>query len=428
MPAIVVVGGHWGDEGKGKVIDMLAEQADFVVRYCGGNNAGHTVVNPLGHFAMHLIPCGIFQPNAICVIGNGVAVNPAAFLSELEIVEGAGVDVGGRLFVSERAHLILPYHKLLDGLDEEARGSNAIGTTRLGIGPLYTDKAARLGLQVGDLEDPDTFAERLRFVLDMKNKLLRGVYNAGPLDFDQIYNEYMGYGKRMAPFITNTGIMVRRALKDNKVVLLEGAQGTLLDVEYGTYPYVTSSATSAGGAALGSGIPPTMITKAMGVFKAYTTRVGEGAFPTELLDETGDLIRTRGNEFGTTTGRPRRCGWFDAVSARYSVEINDFTGAAVVRLDVLDKFPSVKICTGYRVNDKVVEQFPSNMALLKQCQPVYEELPGWQTPTAGARKPDDLPTEARAYIQRLEELIGCPFDLVGVGPNREHTVRLRPLL
>jgi adenylosuccinate synthase len=217
-------------------------------------------------------------------------------------------------------------------------------------------------------------------------------------------------------------------LKDNKVVLLEGAQGTLLDVEYGTYPYVTSSATSAGGAALGSGIPPTMITKAMGVFKAYTTRVGEGAFPTELLDETGDLIRTRGNEFGTTTGRPRRCGWFDAVSARYSVEINDFTGAAVVRLDVLDKFPSVKICTGYRVNDKVVEQFPSNMALLKQCQPVYEELPGWQTPTAGARKPDDLPTEARAYIQRLEELIGCPFDLVGVGPNREHTVRLRPLL
>ena len=428
MPAIVVVGAHWGDEGKGKVIDMLAEQADFVVRYCGGNNAGHTVSNPLGQFAMHLIPCGIFQPRATCVIGNGVAVNPAAFLQELEMVEKAGVNTEGRLFVSDRAHVIMPYHHLLDGLDEEARGSDAIGTTRLGIGPVYTDKAARIGVLVGDLKDAKVFKTRLRFALEQKNLIITRVYGAAALDFDEVYQQYCEFGRRMAPFITETGAMVRRALADNKLVLLEGAQGTLLDLEYGTYPYVTSSPTSAGGAALGAGIPPTKITKTLGVFKAYTSRVGGGPFPTELLDGMGDLIRERGHEYGTTTGRPRRCGWFDAVAGRYSVEINDFTGGALVRLDVLDSFPSIKVCTAYRLHGKTITQFPSHLAELEACVPVFEEFAGWMASTVDVRRFEDLPAAAQHYVRRLEAVLGCPFTLIGVGPGREQSINLLPLL
>ncbi|MEK7214601.1 MAG: adenylosuccinate synthase [Chloroflexota bacterium] len=400
MPAIVVVGAHWGDEGKGKVIDMLAEQADFVVRYCGGNNAGHTVSNPLGQFAMHLIPCGIFQPRATCIIGNGVAVNPAIFLQEMEMVEKAGVETAGRLFVSDRAHVIMPYHHLLDGLDEEARGSAAIGTTRLGIGPVYTDKAARIGVLVGDLKDSSVLRSRLRLALDLKNRIITQVYGAAALDFDEVYQQYCEFGHHMAPYITETGTMVRQALSDGKLVLLEGAQGTLLDLEYGTYPYVTSSPTSAGGAALGAGIPPTRITKAIGVFKAYTSRVGAGPFPTELLDATGDLIRERGHEYGTTTGRARRCGWFDAVAGRYSVEINDFTGGALVRLDVLDGFPTIKVCTAYRLHGKTITQFPSHLAELEACEPVFEEFEGWRAPTAGIRRFEDLPAAAEDAASR----------------------------
>ncbi|MBI2887850.1 MAG: adenylosuccinate synthase [Chloroflexi bacterium] len=428
MPAIVVVGGHWGDEGKGKVIDLLSEQAAMVVRYSGGHNAGHTVENPLGHFAMHLIPCGIFQPNATCIIGNGVAVHPRVFLDELAMVQKAGVITDGRLFVSDRAHLIMPYHGKLDGLDEDTWGNGAIGTTRQGIGPLYTDKASRLGILVGDLREPEAFRERLRFVLEHKNRLLTRVYGVEPFDLESVYTQYLEYGEKLAPFIAETGSMIREALARNQVVLLEGAQGTLLDVEHGTYPYVTSSAPTAGGAALGSGIPPTKIAKALGVFKAYTTRVGAGPLPTELLDATGDLIRTRGNEFGTTTGRPRRCGWFDAVSGRYSVEVNDFTGAALVRLDVLDAFPTVKVCAAYRLDGEAINRFPSSVRELERCQPVYEELPGWQTSTAGARRFQELPRQAQAYVRRLEELLGCPFDLIGVGPARDQSICLRPLL
>lgn len=429
MPAIVVVGGHWGDEGKGKVIDLLSQQAAMVVRYSGGNNAGHTVDNPLGHFAMHLIPCGIFNPKTDCVIGNGVAFDPAFFLKELQMLgEKAGIDVTGRLFVSDRAHLIMPYHRLLDGLDEEARGADSIGTTRLGIGPLYTDKAARLGLRVGDLLEPKVFKTRLRFAVEHKNLVLTRIYGADPVDADAIYDEYMEHAARIAPFITETGRLVRSALAENKLVLLEGAQGTLLDLEHGTYPYVTSGIPTAGGAALGAGIPPTQITKSLGIFKAYTSRVGAGPFPTELLDATGDEIRERGHEYGTTTGRPRRCGWFDAVAARYSVEVNGLAAIALVRLDVLDVFPTLKICTGYNLIGSVIHQFPSSATQLERCTPIYEELPGWETETNGARVPGDLPANARGYLRRLEEVLDCPINIVGVGPAREESICLGPLL
>lgn len=428
MPAIVVVGANWGDEGKGKVIDFLAEDVDVVVRYCGGHNAGHTVKNPLGDFAMHLIPCGIFNPRVVNIIGNGVAVSPEAFVRELAMVQSAGIDVAGRLFVSDRAHLIMPYHRLLDGLDEDRWGENAIGTTGLGIGPTYADKAARLGLRVGDLVDAAAFRERLRFVLDQKNRLLTRVYEREPLDFDTLYASCMQAREDLLPFIAETGGMVRRALAEGKRVLLEGAQGTLLDIDHGTYPYVTSSPTSAGGASLGAGIAPTQITKTFGVFKAYTTRVGAGPLPTELHDEVGALMRERGQEFGTTTGRPRRCGWFDAVAGRFSVEVNGFTGGALVRLDVLDVFPTVKVCTGYRLNGQAIDSFPSHVVDLERCEPVYEELPGWQAPTDGVRRFEDLPGPAKAYIQRLEELLGCPFDVIGVGASREQTIHVRPVL
>ena len=428
MPAIVVIGGHWGDEGKGKVVDLLSEQAALVVRYSGGNNAGHTVENPLGHFAMHLIPCGIFHPQTVCIIGNGVAVSPKAFLAELDMLQDAGLAVAGRLFISDRAHLIMPYHHLLDGLEEDFWGGGAIGTTRLGIGPLYADKAARLGIRMADFREPKIFLERLKLVLERKNRLLTQVYNAQPLDLEEVYSQYMEYQERISPFIADTGSLTRDALAQNKLVLLEGAQGTLLDPEQGTYPYVTSSVPTASGAALGSGVPPTKITKVMGVFKAYTTRVGEGPFPTELKDATGDFMREQGHEYGTTTGRPRRCGWFDAVSGRFSVEINDFTGVAVSRLDVLDAFPSLKICTGYKLDGKLVSNFPTTAQELDRCEPVYEELPGWQTSTSGARQFQNLPKEAQGYLRRLETLVGCPIDLVGVGPAREQTICVRPLL
>ncbi len=428
MPAIVVVGANWGDEGKGKVIDFLAEEVDVVVRYCGGHNAGHTVKNPLGDFAMHLIPCGVFNPKALNIIGNGVAVSPEAFVKELRMVQAAGIATDGRLFISDRAHLIMSYHKMLDGLNEQGWGENAIGTTGQGIGPVYTDKAARLGLRVGDLVDTAAFAERLRFVLEQKNRLLTRVYDLDPIDFDTLLAQCMAARDDLLPFIADTGAMLRQSLAQGKRVMLEGAQGTLLDIDHGTYPYVTSSATSAGGAATGSGIPPTQITKALGVFKAYTTRVGAGPLPTELLDETGQQMRDRGQEYGTTTGRPRRCGWFDAVAGRYSVEVNGFTGGALVRLDVLDEFPTVKVCSGYRLNGKVVEYFPSNVGDLERCEPIYEEMPGWQTSTEQARHFDDLPVAAQAYVRRLEELLGCPFDVIGVGATREQTIHVRPVL
>ena len=426
MPSIVVIGAHWGDEGKGKVVDLLAQDADMVVRFAGGDNAGHTVVNPHGAFSLHMVPSGIFCPQAKCVIGNGVAVNPESLLEELTSLEGQGVDLQ-RIFVSDKAHLVLPYHIMLDGLEEAARGDVAIGTTKRGIGPTYSDKASRSGIRVGDLLDPDALAARLGVAVESKNSLLRS-YGADPISFDDLYGRCREYGERLAPCIRQTEAMVNEALDRGETVIFEGAQGTLLDIQFGTYPFVTSSDTTAGGVYTGAGVRPRGLDCILGVFKAYTTRVGTGPMPTELLDETGELIRQRAHEFGTTTGRPRRCGWFDAVAGRYSVQINGTTCGALTRLDVLDDFETVKVCTGYRLQGKALEGFPSTEAVLAHSEPIYEELPGWRQPTAHLRTFAELPKEATAYIHRLEELVECPMNLISVGPRREETICVRPLI
>ncbi len=427
MPVIAIIGGQWGDEGKGKVVDLLAQKAGVVVRFSGGDNAGHTVVNPYGMFRLHLIPSGIFSPHTVCIIGNGVVINPAVLIDEIDQLGKRGVDTS-RLFISDRAHLIMPYHILLDGLEEEARGDKALGTTRKGVGPAFTDKAARLGIRSGDLLDKEALLERLRFILDYKNTILTKIYGISPLSLDDVYGQYCQYGERLAPYIRETAIMVEEALNRDELVLLEGAQGTLLDPDFGTYPYTTSSSPLAGGGCLGAGLGPTRISRILGVFKAYCTRVGSGPMPTELKDETGDLIRERAHEYGTTTGRPRRCGWFDAIAARFSTRINGFTGAAITRLDILDTFPRLKICIAYELDGHTIDYFPGNVATLERCQPIYEELPGWQTPTNHIREYDKLPLEARQYIARLEELISCPVNLICVGPEREQTIQKMPIL
>jgi len=405
----------------------LAEKVRVVARFSGGDNAGHTVVNPYGEFKLHLIPSGIFYPHAICIIGNGVVINPSVLIDEIDQLNQRGVDTT-RLFISDRAHLIMPYHILLDGLEEESRGGGALGTTRRGVGPAFTDKAARLGIRSGDLLDKEVLLERLRFVLGYKNVILTKIYGASPLSLDEVYNQYCRYGERLAPYIRDTVIMVEEALNREELVLLEGAQGALLDPDFGTYPYTTSSSPLAGGGCLGVGLGPTRISHSLGVFKAYCTRVGGGPMPTELKDETGDLIRQRAHEYGTTTGRPRRCGWFDAIAARFSTRINDFTGAAITRLDVLDILPRLKICVGYKLDGSVIDYFPASVAALERCQPVYEELPGWQAPIDHIREYEQLPLEARQYLARLEELASCPLNLVSVGPRREQTIMVSSIL
>jgi len=427
MPVIAVIGAQWGDEGKGKIVDHLAQKARVVVRFSGGDNAGHTVVNPYGEFKLHLVPSGIFSPQAVCIIGNGVVINPAVLIDEIDQLSKRGVDTTG-LFISDRAHLIMPYHVLLDGLEEEARGGKALGTTRKGIGPAYADKAARLGIRAGDLLDKEVLLERLRSVLDYKNTILTKIYGVSPLSLDEVYRQYCQYGERLAPHIRETTIILEEALNRDEVVILEGAQGTLLDPDFGTYPYTTSSSPLAGGGCLGAGLSPVRISRILGVFKAYCTRVGEGPLPTELKDEIGDLIRERAHEYGTTTGRPRRCGWFDAVAAGFSTRINGFTEAAITRLDVLDILPSLKICVGYKLNGKNIDYFPGNIATLEKCQPIYEELPGWQASIRNTRQFEQLPAEARRYITRLEEVISCPVNLISVGPKREETILKAPIL
>ncbi len=426
MPAIAVIGAQWGDEGKGKVVDLLAEKARVIVRFSGGDNAGHTVINPFGEFRLHLVPSGIFSPQAVCILGNGVVINPAGLISEIDQINQRGVDTS-RLFISDRAHLIMPYHILLDGLEEEALGGKAIGTTRKGIGPAFSDKAARLGIRVGDLLDKESLLERLRSVLDYKNTILTKVYGVNPLSLDEVYAQYCQYGEVLAPRIRDTSAMVEEALDRDEPVLLEGAQGALLDPDFGTYPYTTSSSPLAGGSCLGAGIGPTRISGILAVFKAYCTRVGSGPMPTELLDETGELIREQAHEYGTTTGRARRCGWFDAIAARFSTRINGFTGAAITRLDILDTLPSLKICIGYKLEGKTINYFPSSITALNKCQPIYEELPGWQVPTSDIRDYEQLPPRARKYIERLEELISCPVKLISVGSAREQTIHKMPI-
>jgi len=427
MPVIAIIGAQWGDEGKGKVVDLLAEKAQVVVRFSGGDNAGHTVINPYGEFRLHLVPAGIFSSQAVCVIGNGVVINPARLIEEIDQLNKCGVDTS-RLVISDRAHLVMPYHILLDGLEEQSRAGKALGTTGRGIGPAFADKVARLGIRAGELLDKEALKERLHFMVDYKNTILTKIYGVSPLPLDEVYREYCRYGERLAPYIRETPVLLAEALSRRELVLLEGAQGALLDPDFGTYPYTTSSSPLAGGACLGAGISPTKIDRVLGVFKAYCTRVGSGPMPTELHDETGDLIRERAHEYGTTTGRPRRCGWFDAVAAHFSHRINGFTGAAITRLDVLDALSRLKICVGYKLDGQTIDYFPASITALERCQPIYEELDGWQTDTTRARQYDELPFKAKQYIARLEELISCPVNLICVGPRREQTIEVRPVI
>ena len=423
MSVVAVVGAQWGDEGKGRVIDLLAAKARLVARYQGGSNAGHTVINDLGTFKLHLVPAGIFNPEVVCVVGAGVVVDPRALLAEIAELTARGVSVD-KLFVSDRAHVVLSYHMLLDRLEEESRGADQIGTTGRGIGPAYVDKVARIGIRMCDLLDPSAFRAKLRANLAQKNPIVTKVYGAEPLDEASIFDEYLAYGERLARHIVDTGLVVQDAVERGDNVLLEGGQGTLLDLDHGTYPFVTSSSPLAGGGCAGAGLGPTRVDRSVGVFKAYVTRVGAGPFPTELTDEHGERLRERGGEFGTTTGRARRCGWFDAVLARYSARLNGFDAAVLTKLDVLDAEPVLRICTGYRLDGEIVRSVPASLTALGRCEPVYEELPGWRESTAGARTLAELPLAARRYVERLEALIGCPIEVISVGPSREQRIVL----
>ncbi|HBI93024.1 MAG TPA: adenylosuccinate synthase [Terrisporobacter glycolicus] len=422
MKTVAVVGSQWGDEGKGKVIDFLATQADVVIRGQGGNNAGHTLVVDGKKFALRLIPSGILNPNTINVIGNGIVFDPKGFFEEIEMLESNGISTKN-IKISDRAHIVFPYHKELDGLAEEARGDNKIGTTKKGIGPCYMDKTERSGIRVCDLMDKEIFAKKLKLQIEAKNKIVTGVYEKEAMfDFDEVYNEFIVYAEKMRPFVDDTTVIVYDAIKANKKVLFEGAQGTLLDLDLGTYPFVTSSHPISGGFAVGAGVGPNMIKDVVGIVKAYTTRVGEGPFVTELHDETGDKIRTQGHEFGTVTGRARRCGWFDAVIVKYAARVNGLTSISFMLLDVLTGFDKIKICTAYKMGDEIINNFPASLEDLAKCEPVYEELDGWHEDITKVENFDDLPENAKKYVARIEELIDVNIDLVSVGPNRTQTI------
>jgi adenylosuccinate synthase len=425
MPATILVGTQWGDEGKGKATDLLADHMDLVVRYQGGNNAGHTVRVAGETFKLHLIPSGILYPHITPVIADGVVVDPRVLLEEMDGLAARGVDVS-RLMVSANAHLIMPYHLELDRVTERYLGRQRLGTTRRGIGPAYADKAARIGLRVQDLTDEKIFRQKLEAALKEKNAVLAKVYNRLPLDAQEIAWDYLGFGERLAPHIADTSSVIHRALVDGRGVLLEGAQGTLLDLDHGTYPFVTSSNPVAGGALVGSGIGPKEVDRVIGVTKAYVTRVGSGPFPTEDRGETGERMRERGQEFGTTTGRPRRCGWFDAVLLRYAARINGLTELFVTKLDVLSGLPSIRVCTAYRFEGETYEDFPPHQTIVHKAEPVFEDVEGWTEDLGDARSPDELPPAARKYVERLSDLGGVPVGTVSVGPSREETVELSP--
>lgn len=426
MASVVVLGTQWGDEGKGKIVDFLAEQADVVVRYQGGNNAGHTVVVGDQEYKLHLIPSGILYGNKTCVIGNGVVIDPAVLLKELAYLQARGIDTAN-LRLSNRAHVIMPYHRLLDEVEEEKRGNNKIGTTKRGIGPCYVDKDARQGIRIVDLMDPEEFSEKLAYNLEAKNHLLERVYDTEGFDFETVKNEYLGYAEQLRKYVADTSLIINDAIKAGKNVLFEGAQATLLDIDHGTYPYVTSSHPTAGGACIGAGVGPTSINKVIGVVKAYTTRVGEGPFPTELKNETGDHIRNRGHEFGTTTGRPRRCGWMDAAIIKYAAAVSGIHSFALTRLDILDGLEKLEICVGYKYKGEILREFPASLKVLAQCEPVYEEMDGWKEDTSKAKTYEALPENAKRYIERLSEISGVKFSIVSVGPKRDQTIFLDSL-
>jgi adenylosuccinate synthase len=421
MPCAVVVGAQWGDEAKGKIVDLLAQNADVVVRYNGGPNAGHSVVFNGQTFAQHIIPSGIFNPNTLCIVADGVVLDLEDLAKEMHSLTSRGVSLGN-LRISPNAHLILPYHKLLDRLEEERRGRGRIGTTGRGVGPAYADKASRCGLRVGDLLDERRFRASLRQVMELKNLILTRVYGAEPLDPEKIADECFRYAQGILPYVADTTALLRKALLENRKVVFEGAQGTMLDIDYGTYPYVTSSHPVAAGACLGTGVGPREIDLILGVAKAYTTRVGEGAFPTELKDERGDQIRERGHEYGTTTGRPRRCGWLDTVALRYAATVNSLDCIALMCLDVLSGMPEVQICTAYKTKNCETKEFPADRSLLAEAKPVYETLPGWQEDISSATSISELPQNAQNYVARVSELVGVPVEVVSVGPDRRQTI------
>jgi len=427
MPAYAIIGGQWGDEGKGKIIDYLSRDADIVARYSGGNNAGHTVINSQGEFKLHLVPSGIFWPHTVCIIGNGVVTDPDVLIGEIDGLQSIGIDVS-RIQLSDRAHLIMPYHIALDQLEEQRRKDSAIGTTGRGIGPAYMDKAARSGIRVGDLLRPNELSHRLTIALEEKNALITKVYDGKPFDLKEILLRCEEWAKRLEPFIHPVEDTTRSALQTGKAVLLEGAQGSLLDLDHGTYPYVTSSNPTVGGAFTGLGIGVRSLRDVVGVYKAYTTRVGSGPMPTELEDEMGELIRERAGEYGTTTGRARRCGWFDAVAGAYSATVNEFNGSVLTRLDVLDGIHPIKVCTAYELDGHEIKRFPNHPGELARCRPIYHDFPGWDGLTAGLTSWEKLPQGARDYVNFLGDAIDCPVSMISTGPGRDETIVLKPII
>lgn len=428
MPNTVVVGAQWGDEGKGRIVDLLAEKVDAVARYQGGNNAGHTIVIGGETVVLHHIPSGILREGKLSVIGNGVVIDPKVLLGEIDKLRSAGYSVDEEnLKISDRAHVIMPYHKEIDIGREEKMGSHRIGTTGRGIGPVYEDKAARRGIKLSDLLHPEGFSTRLESVLEERNLYITRVLERNPLDFKRVYEEYRLYGDELRGFITDTSKLLNDLIADGKNILFEGAQGALLDVDFGTYPYVTSSSAVSGGACTGTGVSPTKIDLILGVAKAYTTRVGEGPFPSEISGDLGVKLRELGGEFGSTTGRPRRCGWFDAVALRYSARINGISQFAITKLDVLSGFDTIKICVGYRHEGELITEFPSSAQVLQDCKPVYEEIEGWKENISGSKSISDLPPQTRAFLDKVEETTGVPVWIVSLGASREKAVFLKDL-
>jgi adenylosuccinate synthase len=421
MSTTVVVGTQWGDEGKGKITDYLAEKADVVARYQGGNNAGHTIVFAGNKYKLHLIPSGIFYKDKICVIGNGVVIDPKALIQEIEYLHSHKVSTVN-LRISNRAHVILPYHIRLDSVEEDAKGTNKIGTTRRGIGPAYTDKVARVGIRIADLLDPEEFERKLRSNLEEKNRLFEKVYQAEGFTIEDLLGEYLAIAEILRPYVADTSVLLNDAIDAGKGVLFEGAQGVMLDIDHGTYPFVTSSNPIAGGVCIGMGVGPTKIHQVIGVAKAYTTRVGDGPFPTELMNEIGNHIREVGHEYGTTTGRPRRVGWFDSVVVRHARRVSGVTGLSLHSIDVLTGINKLKICTAYKYKGETLEAFPANLNILAKCEPIYEEHPGWSEDITGVKSLDELPANARHFMERISLLIGIPVSIFSVGPDREQTI------
>jgi adenylosuccinate synthase len=427
MPAVVLLGAQWGDEGKGKATDLLGDQVDYVVRYQGGNNAGHTVVIGDQKYALHLLPSGILSPNVIPVIGNGVVIDPAVLLTEIKGLNERGIDTS-KLKISTNAHLITPYHRTIDKVSERFLGKSKIGTTGRGIGPAYADKINRIGIRVQDLFDQSILKQKIEAALHDKNQILVKVFNRKGITVEEVIDEYLGYAEILKPYVTDTSLLLDQALQQGKAVLLEGSQGTLLDVDHGTYPFVTSSNPTAGGASTGSGIGPTKITRVIGILKAYTTRVGSGPFPTELFDEDGEALRKIGGEVGVTTGRNRRCGWFDAPIARYAVRVNGLTDFFLTKLDVLTGWEKIPVCVAYEIDGKRVEELPASQSDFHHAKPIYEYLPGWKENISKARTVADLPKNAQEYVKFLEKISGAPMSAIGVGPGRDETIVVRDLI